>query len=245
MEAPRDFTRSIDFTLDERSAGGDGLTFSGEAVVFNQATRIDSWEGRFDEIIKPGALTKTLQERTPVLMFDHGKHPVVGPMPLGTFTQLREDAHGLHVEARLHDNWMTQPVRDAISSRAITGMSFRFKVVDGKEKWTKRDGDVPLREISELMMPELGPVVFPAYAGTSASVRSLFSQLTDEDRAAIAYELREIFSTRHDEAGTSTSPFEPLNQPEPPPESTPVTQDEAAFREEQELWLTHTIGVLS
>ena len=41
----------------------------------------------------------------------------------------QEIEQGAHVIARLHDNWLIQPLRDAIASESIDGMSFRFEVV--------------------------------------------------------------------------------------------------------------------
>jgi phage head maturation protease len=93
-------------------------------------------------------------------------------MPLGAIKSAREDAQGLHVVARLSDNWLIQPVRDAIREGAVSGMSFRFSVV--KDEWEQptRKGGVPQRTLREVKVPELGPVVFPAYADTSVGVRA-------------------------------------------------------------------------
>ena len=44
-----------------------------------------------------------------------------------------EDDRGLAVTARLSENWLIEPVRDAIAAGAVSGMSFRFTVVD--EEW--------------------------------------------------------------------------------------------------------------
>lgn len=201
--------RSVPFEI--RAAAdedGDGLTLEGYAAVFGSPTRINSWEGVFDEEIARGAFKKSLQERTPVLQFDHGRHPMVGSIPLGSFDRLKEDEHGLDVKARLHDNWLVAPVRDAIKSSAIPGMSFRFEVV--KDEWRTAEGrtvkhddvarllysadpadpsSVLKRTLREVRLFELGPVVFPAYADTSVSVRSreLVSLLTDPQvRAELA-----------------------------------------------------------
>jgi hypothetical protein len=70
---------------------------------------------------------------------------------------------------------LTEPIRDAIRERSVTGMSFRFLSGETVDKWTDRKGDVPLREISSTVVPEMGPVVFPAYAGTEVGVRSEFT----------------------------------------------------------------------
>lgn len=175
-------TRS--YAFDARATGGDGLTLEGYAAVFDSPTSIRDWEGEYTETIAPGAFARTLSKRTPVLQFDHGQHPLVGSIPLGSIDELREDDHGLFVRARLHDNWLVEPVRDAIRSGAVDGMSFRFQV--RKDEWSK---DRSARTISEVELYELGPVVFPAYADTSVGVRSLeiASALTDpEVRADLA-----------------------------------------------------------
>jgi len=161
--------RSVPFEI--RSTDGDGLTLEGYAAVFNSPTRISGWEGDFTETILPGAFKRALSERTPVLMFDHGKHPLLGSLPLGVITRAEEDDHGLHVMARLSDNWLIQPVRDAVRDGAVDGMSFRFSVDPAGEQWSDHGAKRALREFAAV--PELGPVVFPAYRPTTASVRSM------------------------------------------------------------------------
>ena len=174
-------TRSVPFDVTRTDSDDDGLTLEGYAAVFNTPTRIDSWEGRFDETIAPGAFAKTIREQTPVLQFDHGQHPMLGSIPLGSVKHLREDDHGLFVRARITDNWLTQPVRDAIADGAITGMSFRFSVT--RDEWDDDDRDVPQRTLREVKLYELGPVVFPAYDATSVGVRSVVDPiLADPDK---------------------------------------------------------------
>jgi uncharacterized protein len=188
--AARDLQRSVPFTVRDAAGqgGGDGRSLSGYAAVFGQETEIDSWEGVFVETIRKGAFRKTIREQTPVMQFDHGRHPLIGSLPIGQITDLREDDQGLYVEGRISDNWLMEPVRDAIAERSVNGMSFRFEVV--REEWRDKDGKLvrphevldllwmpgergPLRrELIELKCRELGPVVFPAYAGTSVSVRA-------------------------------------------------------------------------
>lgn len=179
---PFSFVRAVD------EVGNDGLTLEGYAAVFDQQTEVDSWEGSFIETIRKGAFRKTIRERTPVLQFDHGRHPLVGSIPIGRIAQLREDEQGLYVQARLSDNWLIEPVRNAIRDESIDGMSFRFEVV--RDEWRDNTGKLlkagelmelmwdsgdrgPLeRTLVELRVRELGPVVFPQYEGTSVSVRA-------------------------------------------------------------------------
>jgi len=199
MKAPKNnVCRATPFEMRD-DARGDGFTLEGYGAVFDTPTRIDSWEGRFDEVIARGAFSKTIQERKPVLQFDHGRDAATGSVPIGAIDEIREDDNGLFVRARLHDNARVEPIRQAIASGAIDGMSFRFQVT--REDWDE-NGDVPLRTIREISLHEVGPVVFPAYSSTSVSVRSLLADLDGDDRARLVDSLRtEILS----DAGTATS----------------------------------------
>jgi HK97 family phage prohead protease len=164
-------TRSAPFEFSlVRDKSGDGLTLHGYAAVFDSPTHINNHEGNFTESISRGAFKKTIRDGRPVLQFDHGKHPMIGSLPIGKIEALKEDATGLHVTARLHSGSFFDPVREAIASGAIDGMSFRFSVV--KEDWTPAERkNLPHRTIQEVRLFELGPVVFPAYAATSVGVR--------------------------------------------------------------------------
>lgn len=183
-----DLCRSVPFASRAAAEPGDGQTLEGHAAVFGERTFVDSWEGTFWESIRKGAFRKTIRERTPVMQFDHGRHPLIGSIPIGAIDDLREDDEGLYVRGRLSDNWLIEPVRDAIREKSVQGMSFRFAVV--REEWRDNAGKMvkpeelaellwlpgdrgPLeRTLIELRVPELGPVVFPAYAGTDVSVRA-------------------------------------------------------------------------
>jgi uncharacterized protein len=102
---------------------------------------------------------------------------------------------GAHVIAAIYRNWLMQPIRDAIASDppGISGMSFRFEIV--REAWTTADltpitddmalivalektwdssvldSELPIRTLLELKVPEIGPVMWPAYEATSVGVR--------------------------------------------------------------------------
>lgn len=149
----------------------DGLTLVGYAAVFNSPTRIAGMGGDFTEVIAPGAFRRTIRAQRPVMQFDHGQHPLIGSLPIAAIRSLAEDDRGLYVEARVFDNWLTEPLRDAIREEAISGMSFRFSVV--KDSWTKTEQGDRVRTLKEVRLYELGPVVHPAYGDTSVALRSL------------------------------------------------------------------------
>lgn len=208
-------TRAVDFEPlpeEERAAkAGDGKTLEGYAAVFDADTEINSWEGHFKERIVRGAFRKTLKERTPVLQFDHGHDSRFGNLPIGSFEQIKEDKHGLRVQARLFEH--AEPIRQAIEAGAVSGMSFRFKVV--RDSWADKDGNEikdrgelidllyggdkkrgPLqRTIKEVKLMEAGPVVFPAYPQTTVGVRSM----TDADRRRAIEDLTAGFETSDEE----------------------------------------------
>jgi uncharacterized protein len=208
--------RSSTFTLARAETGDgnttDGLTLEGHAAVFGQETEIDSWEGTFIEVCMAGMFKKSIRERMPVMQFDHGRHPLVGSIPIGAFESLEEDATGLAVRARMLDNWLIQPVREAISNGTINGMSFRFEVIrdrwfDAQGKrltdpnviaellWSPGDRGPLRRELVEVRCPELGPVVFPAYEGTDVSVRAARSASAIVHDPALARKVREMLAT--------------------------------------------------
>jgi HK97 family phage prohead protease len=188
MKAPlNNVCRYASFEMREAQDDTDGLTLEGYAAVFDSPTRIDSWEGNFDEIIERGAFAKTIAERMPVMQFDHGRDVATGSVPIGVIESLAEDEHGLKVRARLHDNARVEPIRQAIASGAIDGMSFRFRV--NRESWADKDKPVPTRTIREVDLFEVGPVVFPAYAATSVGVRSMLADLDDAERTQLVRDL--------------------------------------------------------
>lgn len=224
--APFEFARADD------GANGDGLTLSGYAAVYDTPTLIDSWEGTFHEQIKRGAFSKTIRESTPVLQFDHGRHPLIGSIPIGSIKSLKEDDHGLAVSARMSSNWLTEPIREAIAEQSIKGMSFRFEVI--KDEWRDVHGKLitnleelqkllwdagdrgPLqRTLKEVRLHELGPVVWPAYSETEVSLRS--RQVVDAlaNPAVRAEVAKLMFVTRDDitpVADTEDLDIEPVRE---------------------------------
>ena len=180
--------RSVPFTRSD-DEHGDGRSFTGYGAVFNSPTRIDSWEGCFDEQFAPGSFRKTIREKTPKFQFDHGRHPMIGSVPIGVITAIVEDERGLLVDARLGKHMLIDLIQEALETEAIDGMSIRFSVV--REEWRDVMGQVVqpddvdeilwsrgheraplLRTITEAKLDEVGPVVWPAYADTTAGVRS-------------------------------------------------------------------------
>ncbi len=211
-------------------AGGDGendgpqrRNLTGIAVPFDTQTRIDNWfEGTFDEEFVRGAFKRTLGQRTPKLMFEHGRHALVGSMPLGRFDSLTETDDGLEVDAEMFDNWLIEPIIQGLDSEAIDSMSIRFRpihtdVIEAEARTDEgKDNGVPLHRIKEAELFELGPVMFPAYEETSADLRSLAGMKLDEldlrdrdVRLRLAMALLSADGTAGDGAGSNLRPGTP------------------------------------
>lgn len=212
--------RHVAFRASEDS---DGQTLEGYAAVFNEWADIRDWEGPFKERIAPGAFKRSIGQRTPVLQFDHGSHPLIGSLPLGSIGVLREDRNGLFVRARLSDNWLIEPVRDAIRDKAVSGMSIRFRTIS--DHW-EVDDEGERRTITEVELLELGPVVFPAYEQTTVAVRSLLSVLDDESRAELRRELDPPVEDRTDNTDSGTPAVAAGSALDDGPDTPPVASHE-------------------
>ena len=141
------------FDFDIKAVNDDGL-FSGYASVFEE---IDSYR----DIVKRGAFEKTLAEseskgRAVPILWQHD-----AAKPIGVYTELKEDEHGLYVEGQL--NMDVQQAREALSllrQKALSGISIGYNSV-------RYDTDVKsgVRRLYELKLYEASLVTFPACDG--------------------------------------------------------------------------------
>lgn len=159
-----------------RAKGDDakpGLT--GYAAVFGQDYVIyESKSFRMVERVKQGAFTRALDEEQDVrCCYNHNPDNVLARTTNGTLS-LNQDNKGLSfdadLDARTH---IAQDVRCFVDSELVTGCSFAFSV--RKQTWTEVEEDgftTYQREIEDVDLYELGPVLFPAYEGTSVGSRT-------------------------------------------------------------------------
>jgi hypothetical protein len=161
----------------------DAPIITGHAAVFNSEAH--------NEVIRPGAFTKTLKEGRNVFVLDnHETSRPVASTGNGT-ANLSEDKIGLACEVA--PDMKTSIGRDCaqnIRSGLITGMSFGFEVI--QDKVTKRsDGGDYLREIFEVRLFEVSPVTFPWYENTDVTVKALQDAGVDPLQLREALELRD------------------------------------------------------
>jgi HK97 family phage prohead protease len=155
--------------LERRAAeiGVAGSTIRGYAIVFDT---ISEDLGGFRETITPAAVDRTLAEQIDVrALVDHDPSKVLGRRKAGTLT-LRKDTRGLLVEITPPDTTVGRDTLALVARGDVTGMSFTFAVVRPHgERFERRDGGL-VRIVSDMLIPEVSVVTFPAYAATDVAV---------------------------------------------------------------------------
>lgn len=189
MSAPVDNLVRLNMSpIELRAAadGGDGNTMHGHFAVFDQWTQINSaFEGHFMERVSRGAFRDAFKNKRDQIrvLFDHGADPSIGNKPLGTITALREDDIGAAYEVQLFDTSYVNDLRPALRAGQL-GASFRFRVtgenwVDPQRATDTNPDRLPERTITGVELFEFGPVTFPAYAASTAGLRSGTDQFCD------------------------------------------------------------------
>lgn len=148
-----------------RAAEGDGMTFDGYAAKFNSRSE----DMGFRETIEPGAFAKSLRSRNEIKAFvNHDTNLVIGSTRSGTLV-LSEDDKGLKDSISLPETTYARDLSVSVKRGDTSSQSFGFSVV--RDEWSK---DYSQRRLIEVRLHEVSVVTgFPAYASTTAKVRSL------------------------------------------------------------------------
>lgn len=173
-------TRSLTSPAEIR-ANGDGLTVRGYAYRFNELSHD---LGGFRERIAPGAGMASLERNDVVATFNHNVDQVLGRRSSGTL-RAGEDDHGGWYEIDLPDTSTGRDLAELLKRGDVKGSSFTFRVGRGGQHRAGTDAEtgLPVREITEMDVAELGPVLNPAYPTTDAALRSIGAVLGVELRS--------------------------------------------------------------
>lgn len=155
--------RSFRFKADPASISDDG-TFSGYGSVFNV---VDS----YGDVVLPGAFKSSVERYVadgsmPALLWQH-----LSEEPIGVWTEMREDEHGLWCKGRLLPE--VARGREALAllrAGAINGLSIGYEVAGEEpvdldvieEKYGVRPPENATRVLSEIDLWEVSLVTFPA-----------------------------------------------------------------------------------
>lgn len=156
----------LDFRLTDievkTSGKGGPMTFSGYGAVFGN---VDA----YGDVIAKGAFAKTIGEFKasgvwPSMLSQHGGWAIGADdmTPVGVWTEIREDDHGLFVEGQLADTVRGKELYTLMKMSprpAINGMSIGYRPIE----WTMRSKpEEPRRTLTKVDLVEISLVTFPA-----------------------------------------------------------------------------------
>lgn len=141
--------------------------------IVGYASRYGNWYPVWDflERVAPGAFDEILadEETDVVASMNHNTDLAFARQSAGTL-RLQSNSVGLLYEADVTDG-DGQRVYDKVRSRTLKGSSFMFTVAE--DKWEFKENETPRRTIVRFgKLYELGPVVWPANADTTAKARA-------------------------------------------------------------------------
>lgn len=151
------------FQCEFKADGAQPGTFSGYGSVFGN---VDS----YGDVVAKGAFRETLREwktkgRTPPMLLQHGGGMFGGTasdlVPIGKWTAMSEDEHGLAVEGRLIglDTERGKQIYAAMREGVMDGLSIGFRTKDFS--LGSKPGD-PARTLKKVDLVELSVVTMPA-----------------------------------------------------------------------------------
>lgn len=165
-------TKQLNCSLSLKAMSANGF-FSGYASVF------DIEDSQHDIILR-GAFLRTLRERQATgnpavkLLWQHHTDE-----PIGVFTTLQEDAHGLYVEGVLQmDVQRGREAHSLLLSGALEGLSIGYTAVK-----YHYDADRRIRYLTDVDLWEVSLVTFPS--NPAANVTQVKDALQDYDMHAL------------------------------------------------------------
>lgn len=162
----------LDIPFKVKAVSEDGL-FSGYGSVFGV---VDSYK----EVVAPGAFKESLEGRTPSLLWQHRSGE-----PIGVYSEVKEDAVGLHVEGKLAlKTTRGAEAYELLKMGAISGLSIGF--ITREDSYDRVSG---VRTLKKVDLWEVSLVTFPANdAARVATVKSIESIQSFADAEAFLRE---------------------------------------------------------
>ena len=152
---------------EKRTIEGMGAVFYDGTEHTEYIIKYSDWTLR--ERILPGAFDDVLNDDVRGL-FNHDPNMLLGRLPAGTLS-LRITERGLEYVIDVPDTTVGNDVAENLRLKNLTGSSFAFRVAEDGQKWNHTDTE-SVREITKFSeMYDVGPVTYPAYTATEASLR--------------------------------------------------------------------------
>ena len=192
----RHFHRSADIEDLAVRSDGTGRTVEACAIAYGSTVPIRDAEGRYNEVILPGAARRSLETRglSFEVLWNHGlsidgrANSAADAIPIGVPVEVSETDRGVFTVTEYLDHPVANAVLAGIKKRAIRGQSFSGTFLETRRNRPTERGGLPLYERTKLDMREYGPVLRPAYAaaeivGTRSLDTWLLEYATAEDDA--------------------------------------------------------------
>ncbi len=137
------------------------------------------------DVVVPGAFSASLAEHKargsmPTMYVQHG--PALGgdPLPVGVWTHMEEDAHGLRVKGRISalDTDYGRRIRSLVRDGALKGLSIGYNVATNGAVYGRKAGE-PRRTLKAVRLVEVSLVSTPS--NDRAWVESIKSRLDSDD----------------------------------------------------------------
>lgn len=191
------------------SVGKKGSTIRGYAAKFNTLSEAmpimeeGRCVGTFREQLLPGCFAGALPTSDVRALINHDPNLILGRNVSGTLRMMEDDT-GLMFDNDPPETSYAKDIQVSMQRGDVSQCSFGFSVANGGDSYTKdpdvKDGYIrSIRSISRLF--DVSVVTYPAYTDTSCAVRSIVSQIKEEDDRVAA-------SIREQEAAELKRSFE-------------------------------------
>lgn len=170
------------FVIKQDNVNLEERTFEGYAATWDKDL--------VDDIIYPGAFTKSIQEAFPAgkikILWQHYE-------PLGMPLEMKEDSYGLFVKGKVSKTRLGDEALELMKDGVVSSMSIGFNIPVSKSE-IDEDG---VRHIREVKLKEFSPVTFPAneaavITGVKDIENALDNGVTIDNPDAIIKVLRNI-----------------------------------------------------
>ena len=139
--------KRLDMPLTIKAVDDSG-TFSGYGSVFGV-------KDAYDDIVMPGAFADTLSKNgMPALLWQHDSRE-----PIGVYTKISEDEHGLYVEGKLliETDPLAQRAHGLLKAGGMSGLSIGYMLEE-----YEYDKNLEAFKLTKIDLKEISLVTFPA-----------------------------------------------------------------------------------
>jgi len=205
VEIERRYTSGDTGKAELRAVDDGKATIGGYAAVFNRSSKN---LGGFIEVVDPIAFNQSRGDGWPDVMarYNHDDNQLLGTTAAGTL-RMGLDAYGLRYDVDPPSSMAY--VTELVQRGDVRKSSFAFRTIE--DDWSMTEQGYPLRRLTAVQLVDVAPVNTPAYADTTAGLRSLaerFDAPIEEVRAMAQHdELRKFFVTT-----TSGAPARPVKR---------------------------------